>query len=182
MVGEIRDEEVASTAVHAALTGHLVFSTLHTNNSAGAYTRLIDIGLDPTVVGSSVNLVMAQRLLRTLHPVNRKRVPIEGRDKAFVDRVLATIQDRSLIPKDTSMMWVPDAPEGELGYKGRVGVYEIIQTTREIEDAIRQNLTIRELEDVARKQGFLTLHEDSILKVLEGVTSLEEVRRIMGEI
>lgn len=182
MVGEIRDEEVASTAVHAALTGHLVFSTLHTNNAAGAYPRLVDIGIDPAMVGSSVNVVIAQRLLRTLNPEHKKEVPLEGRDKEFVDLVLSGIHDRSLIPEKTDTMWVPDVPEGEIEYKGRVGVYEAIQTSRGIEDAIRKNLTIRELEDVARIQGFLSMHEDAILKVLEGKTSLEEVRRILGEV
>jgi type IV pilus assembly protein PilB len=182
MVGEIRDEEVASTAVHAALTGHLVFSTLHTNNAAGAFPRLIDIGLDPSIVGSAVNVVMAQRLVRVLNPEYRREVPIEGKDKEFVDYVLSTIHDRSLIPANTSTMWVDGAPEGELGYKGRVGVYEAIRTTREVEDSIRKKLTIRELEEVARHQGFLSMHEDAILKVLEGVTTLEEVRRILGEV
>jgi type II secretory ATPase GspE/PulE/Tfp pilus assembly ATPase PilB-like protein len=181
MVGEIRDEEVASTAIHAALTGHLVFSTLHTNNAAGAYTRLIDIGVAANIVGSAVNMVMAQRLVRTLDPTRRREVPIEGRDKEFVDRVLAGLHDKSLIPTNTKTMWVEDAPEGEVGYKGRIGVYEIIRTTRDVEDAIRKNLTIRELEEVARKQGFMSMHEDAILKVLEGVTTLEEVRRILGE-
>lgn len=181
MVGEIRDEEVASTAVHAALTGHLVFSTLHTNNAVGAFTRLIDIGVDPSIIGSAVNMVMAQRLVRTLDPSKRREVPIEGADKILVDRVLSRIHNKSLIPENTTTMWVEDVPEGEVGYKGRIGVYEIIRTTREIEDAIRKNLTIRELEDVARTQGFLSMHEDAILKVLKGVTTLNEVRRILGE-
>jgi len=182
MVGEIRDQEVASTAIHAALTGHLVFSTLHTNSAAGAYPRLIDMGIESSLLGSAINIVMAQRLLRTLDPTQRREVPIEGKDKEFVDLVLGMIHDRSLIPKNTSTMWVPKPhEEGESGYKGRVGVYEVIQTTREIEDAVRQNLTIRELEDVARTQGFLSIQEDAILKVLEGVTTLDEVRRVLGE-
>lgn len=181
MVGEIRDEEVASTAVNAALTGHLVFSTLHTNNAAGAFPRLIDLGVDASVIGSAVNAVMAQRLVRRLDPAHRKEVPLEGKDKEFVDRVLAGIHDKTLIPANTTTMWVPSAEEPDLGYAGRIGVYEVVLTTRDIEDAIRKNLTIREIEDVARKQGFLSLHEDAILRVLEGVTSLEEVRRILGE-
>lgn len=181
MVGEIRDEEVASTAVHAALTGHLVFSTLHTNNAAGAFTRLVDIGIDANIVGSAVNMVMAQRLVRVLEPSRKREVPIEGLDKEFIDRVLSTLHDKSLIPQTTSM-WVEDVPEGETGYKGRIGVYEVIRTSRDIEDAIRKRLSIREMEEVARThQGFMSMHEDAILKVLEGVTTLEEVRRILGE-
>ena len=182
MVGEIRDEEVAHTAVHAALTGHMVFSTLHTNNAAGAYPRLIDIGIDATMVGSSVNVILAQRLLRKLHPEWKKEVPIADADKAFVEKVLAGITKKELVPENTTSMWIPNAPEGEVGYKGRIGVYEMIRTTKEIESAIRENHTIRELEDVARKQEtFLSLKEDAILKVLEGVTTLEEVRRVLGE-
>lgn len=181
MVGEIRDTEVAETAVHAALTGHLVFSTLHTNNAAGAFPRLIDIGINPSMAASAINVVMAQRLLRTLDPAHRKEVPLVGDDRAFVEGILDKIHDRSLIPPHTDTMWVPDVPEGEIEYRGRVGVYEAITTTRDIEDAVRKNLTIRELEEVARKQGFLSMHEDAILKVLEGVTTMEEVRRILGD-
>lgn len=182
MVGEIRDREVASTAIHAALTGHLVFSTLHTNNAAGAFPRLIDIGIDPNMAGSAVNVVMAQRLIRTLIPNKRKQVRLKGADREFVERMLDRVSDKSLIPRNTETMWVPDVPEGEVGYKGRVGVYEAIKTSREMEDVIRQGLTTREIEDVAHKQGFLSMHEDAILKVLEGVTTLEEVRRVLGEI
>jgi type IV pilus assembly protein PilB len=181
MVGEIRDAEVASTAVHAALTGHLVFSTLHTNNAAGAFPRLVDMGVDGSMVASSVTGVMAQRLLRKLKPEQKKEVRLEGKDREMVDQVLNGIQNKALLPKNTSTVWVPDVPEGEPGYKGRIGVYEAIFTTREIETAIRSNLTTRELEDVAKKQGYLSMREDAILKVLDGVTTLEEVRRVLGE-
>ncbi len=182
MVGEIRDNEVAATAVQAALTGHLVFSTLHTNNAAGAFPRLIDLGIDPTTIGSAVNVVMAQRLVRILNPAHKKEVPIEGADKVFVDTILERIVDRSLIPANTTRMWVPDAPEGELGYRGRVAVYEIILVTRDIEDGVRKNLTTREIAAIARPQGIPMLHEDGILKVLDGTTSLEEVRRVLGDV
>jgi type II secretory ATPase GspE/PulE/Tfp pilus assembly ATPase PilB-like protein len=181
MVGEIRDAEVASTAVHAALTGHLVFSTLHTNNAAGAFPRLIDMGVDGSLVASSVTGVMAQRLLRKLKPENRKEVVLEGKDKEMVDQVLSRIENKNLLPENTTKVWVPDVPAGEPGYKGRIGVYEAIFTTREIETAIRSHLTTRELEDVAKKQGHLSMREDAILKVLNGITTLDEVRRVLGE-
>jgi len=181
MVGEIRDEEVASTAVHAALTGHLVFSTLHTNNAAGTFPRLIDIGVDASMVASSVNATLAQRLLRMLIPNKKKEVALKGKDKDFVDRVLEGIQDKSLIPQNTASAWVPDVPEGEIGYKGRIGVFECIFMTRDIENAIREKLTTHEIEDVAKKQGFLSMREDAVLKVLNGVTTLEEMRRVLGE-
>lgn len=181
MVGEIRDAEVAETAIHAALTGHLVFSTLHTNNAAGAFPRLIDIGIQSTMIGSAVNVVMAQRLLRRLHPEHKREVKLEGKDKALVEKVLEGIYDKTLIPKNVDTVWVPEEGSGELLYKGRIGVYEVIFSTREIEKAIRSDLTIRELEDVAKKQGFLSMKEDAIIKVLQGITTIEEVRRIFGE-
>ncbi len=181
MVGEIRDEEVASTAIHAALTGHLVFSTLHTNNAAGAFPRLIDIGIDSSMVASAVNVVMAQRLLRRLKPETRKEVPLEGKDKEFVDRILDGIVNKSLIPKDTSTVFVASEVEGEVAYKGRIGVYEAIFMSRDIETAVRSNLTIRELEEVAKKQGYLTMREDAILKVFEGITTVDEIRRVLGD-
>jgi type IV pilus assembly protein PilB len=172
---------VAETAVHAALTGHLVFSTLHTNSAAGAYPRLVDIGLDPNIVASAVTAVMAQRLLRRLKADRRKEVRLEGKDRAFVETILDGIKDRSLIPTNVDTVWVPDAPEGERAYKGRVGVYETILTTREIEDAIRKRLSLRELETVAHEQGLCNMMEDAVLKVLAGQTTLEEVYRILGD-
>lgn len=181
MVGEIRDAEVAETAVHAALTGHLVFSTLHTNNAAGAFPRLIDLGIDASMVGSSVNVVMAQRLVRTLRPEYRREVPIEGEDRIYIDKTLASIYNQALVPQNTDTMWVADAPEGEPAYKGRVAVYEAILCTRELERAIRKDLTTRELMEVTRPQGILSLHQDAILKVLDGTTTLDEVRRVLGE-
>ena len=182
MVGEIRDEEVATTAVHAALTGHLVFSTLHTNNAAGAFPRLVDIGVHPSMAGSAVNVVMAQRLLRRLIPEKAKKIPLEGNDKKLVDGILNIIHDKSLIPENTDYVWVPEEEKGEMQYKGRIAVYEAIFTTRELEKSIRENLTTRELEDVARhQQGFLSMREDAVLKALNGVTSLDELRRVLGE-
>jgi type IV pilus assembly protein PilB len=181
MVGEIRDEEVAETAVHAALTGHLVFSTLHTNNAAGAFPRLINIGIDPSMAGSAVNLVMAQRLVRRIVPEKSHDVPLEGEDKVFIERILARISDRSLVPENIDTMKVPNEDE-KIPYKGRVAVYEGVFMSRSIEEGIRSNLTIRELEEIAREQkGYLSMHEDAALKVLEGVTTVEEVRRVLGE-
>ncbi len=181
MVGEIRDEEVASTAIHAALTGHTVFSTLHTNNAAGAYPRLVDIGIQPSMIGAAVNVVMAQRLLRRLTPEHKKEVPIEGEDRVFVENVLDNISDKSLIPDNVDKIWVPDTDVDEVAYKGRIGVYEAIFTSPEIEKSVRADVTVRELENVAKQQGFVSMLEDGILRVLEGTTTLNEVRRVLGE-
>jgi len=181
MVGEIRDTEVAETAVHAALTGHLVFSTLHTNNAAGAFPRLLDMGVQPSMAGSSVNVVMAQRLLRRLDPLHKREVKLEGKDLAFVESILKGIHNQSQIPKNVNTVWVPEEVTNDLVYKGRIGVYEAIFTTREIEQTIRKNLTTREIEDVAKEQGFLSMKEDAVIKVLQGITTLDEVRRVLGE-
>ncbi len=181
MVGEIRDHEVAETAIHAALTGHLVFSTLHTNNAAGAFPRLLDIGVNANVASSAVNVVMAQRLLRTLDENHKKEVTIEGADRLLVDKVLSSIKDQSYIPDNTSTMWVPDVPEGEPEYRGRIAVYEVILTTPSIEDAIRRNLTVREIAEISKEQGLLDMHQDAVIKVLNGVTTISEIRRILGE-
>ncbi len=156
MVGEIRDHEVAATAVHAALTGHLVFSTLHTNNAAGAFPRLIDIGVDRNVIGSALNVVMAQRLVRILVPEARQEVVLAGAHKAFVDEVLASVVNKALIPENTSMVWEPD-PEAHRAYKGRKGVFEAVQVTEAIEEVIRMGGSSREISDEAHKQGFLTM-------------------------
>ena len=181
MVGEIRDREVAETAIHAALTGHLVFSTLHTNNAAGAFPRLVDLGIDPSIIGSAVNAVMAQRLLRTLRDDAKKEVPIEGKDRVLMDKILDTIKDRSLIPNNTNTMWVPDVPEDEVEYRGRIAVYEVIYASLEIEEVVRKNPTIREIEDIAQGQGMLSMHQDAAIKILNGVTTISELRRILGE-
>lgn len=181
MIGEIRDGEVAETAVNSALTGHLVFSTLHTNNAAGAFPRLIDLRVDPTIIGSSVNLVMAQRLVRKLKDDCRKEVPLSPERRAFVDRVLDSVEDKSLIPENTSVMWEPaeNTPECETGYKGRVGVFEAIQVTEEIEDLVRQSAGEREINAAAQKQESLSLIQDGVIKALRGVTSFSELERVL---
>ncbi len=180
MVGEIRDKEVATTAVQAALTGHLVFSTLHTNNAAGAFPRLIDLGVEPSTIGSAVNVVMAQRLVRRIDPRYSVEVPLEGEDKDFVERVLASLPNRADFPATVTHTYAPKPPEGETGYKGRVGVYEAIFMDRSIEDAVRKKLTTRELMEVAHPQGIHTLHQDALVKILTGMTSLEEIQRVLG--
>ncbi|NQV93305.1 type II/IV secretion system protein [Candidatus Kaiserbacteria bacterium] len=178
MVGEIRDKEVASTAINAALTGHLVFSTLHTNNAAGTFPRLIDLGVNPKVIGSAVNVVMAQRLVRKLKDEYKKEVVLEGKDKEIVDKILSTIHDKSLIPEDTTKIF--EATENSpIAYKGRLGIFEAIIVNEEIERLIAENPSEREINRVAKKQGILTMAQDGVLKALEGVTSLSELRRVI---
>lgn len=180
MVGEIRDNEVASTAIQAALTGHLVFSTLHTNNASGAIPRLIDLGVNPNIIGSSLNIIMAQRLVRKLKDDCKKEVKLKGKQKEFVDSVLATIKDKSLIPENTSVVWEAiEGDECELGYKGRIGVFEVIEVTGDMETLIQKGPSEREVDNFAQSQGTLTMIQDGVLKVLEGITTISELERIL---
>jgi type IV pilus assembly protein PilB len=181
MVGEIRDRDVAETAIHASLTGHLVFSTLHTNNAAGAFPRLIDLGVNSRIIGSSVRVVIAQRLVRKLRGDCKREVQLEGEQKKLVDEVLAGIEDKSLIPENTSVVWEPKA-EGtgcEIPYKGRLGVFEAILMDTSIEDKVEMSASEREVAETAKRQGILTMKQDGILKVLRGVTSLSELGRVI---
>jgi len=182
MVGEIRDSEVAETAINAALTGHLVFSTLHTNNAAGAFPRLTDLGIDSNVLSSAINISMAQRLVRRLKPDCRQEVRLEGKEKDMVDRILDSIIDKSLIPKNTDVVFEPkisDAGPCEVAYSGRLGIFEAIVIDKEIEEHIEARASGHEIREAAKKQGTLTLEQDGILKVLRGVTSLSELGRVV---
>ena len=181
MVGEIRDEEVASTAINAALTGHLVFSTLHTNTAAGTFPRLIDLGVDPQVIGSAISAVMAQRLVRKLHPEKKKEVSLAGEDLKAVNKILDSIVDKSLIPENRTVVWEPldESDSGTHSYLGRIGIFEAIIVDAEIERLIKTNPSEREIQKAALAQGNLTLKQDGIIKVLRGITSLSELRRVI---
>lgn len=180
MVGEIRDSEVADVAIQAALTGHLVFSTLHTNNAAGSFPRLADLGVDPKTFASAVSVAMAQRLVRTLDPETKKQVPATAEQKQLMERILSTVADKSLLPASLDTLWVPD-PKGaeQTGYKGRIGVHEAIFMDDELGNFLRENPSEGDIAKAARRQGFLTMAQDGVLKALEGITSLDEVLRVV---
>ncbi len=169
LVGEIRDQETAEIAIQAALTGHLVFSTLHTNDAAGALTRLIDIGVKPFLVASSVQAIMAQRLVRILCPKCRVRVqPEEGELAAL-----------GLRPEDArgKTVYGPagcDACKGT-GYKGRKGIYELLEMNGPIRDLTFKRASSVKLQEQARMMGMVTLLEDGIRKIFDGMTSVAEV-------
>jgi type IV pilus assembly protein PilB len=184
MIGEIRDGEVATTAVNAALTGHLVFSTLHTNNAAGSFPRLIDLGVDEKVLSSSVNVAMAQRLVRKLCTTCRKQRAVTPEEKVLIDRVLAGVVNRALVPQEAGVTY--GATEGGTckecrgrGYKGRIGIFEAIFMDSAIETILREKPSEREIAEAAKPQGIPTMPQDGVLKVLRGVTSLEELRRVV---
>jgi type IV pilus assembly protein PilB len=176
MVGEIRDAEVAETALQAALTGHFVFSTLHTNNAAGTFPRLVDLGLDPKSFSSAITVAMAQRLVRKLHPEKRKQVPLEGEQKALVEKILSTVEDKSLLPPSLDLTWVPTEEDG---YQGRIGLYEAIFMDNELGTFLRDNPSEGDVAAEVVRQGYLTMAQDGVLKALAGVTSLDEVFRVV---
>jgi type IV pilus assembly protein PilB len=182
MVGEIRDNETASMAIDSALTGHLVFSTLHTNDAAGTFPRLIDLGVNPKVLTSAIRIAMAQRLVRKLCVFCKKEVEINEEIKKEIDETLSTIEDKSEIPQNIKNIWSATGCEKchNTGYKGRIGIYEAIQTNGQIETAIENNPSEREIWSAAKGQGILTMKQDGILKVLSGITSLEELQRVIS--
>jgi type IV pilus assembly protein PilB len=181
MVGEIRDNEVASTAVHAALTGHLVFSTLHTNNAAGTFPRLIDIGVSAEILGSAVNVAMAQRLVRRLCEHCREASPIAGKEKEIMDRLIFNIPHPEGLPENRDTMWKPKGCEkcGGIGYKGRIAIVEAILMDKEIEQAVRETSSERELWIAANHQQIRRMVQDGAVKILKGVTSLDELSRVV---
>jgi type II secretory ATPase GspE/PulE/Tfp pilus assembly ATPase PilB-like protein len=183
MVGEIRDEEVATTAINAALTGHLVFSTLHTNDAAGSFPRLIDLGISEKVLSSAVNVAMAQRLVRKLCQACKQPRPVNEQEKVVIERVLKNITDRSLVPQNTTSVYA--AKEGGCaechgrGFRGRIGIYEAVFMDSAIETILREKPSEREIAAAAKPQGIPTMQEDGIIKVLRGVTSFDELARVV---
>ena len=182
MVGEIRDNETAAVAVNAALTGHLVFSTLHTNNAAGSFPRLLDLGINPKVISSALNVSIAQRLVRTLCPKCKKEIPLEGANKETIDKVLANVPDPIYLEGvQRKHLWTAiGCPEcNNLGFKGRIGIYEAILVDTNIEKAVIINPSERDIREAAKGQKLLTLVEDGVIKVLSGITTLEELDRVV---
>ncbi|MBU6323462.1 GspE/PulE family protein, partial [Patescibacteria group bacterium] len=161
MVGEIRDGETANIAIEAALTGHFVYSTLHTNDAAGTFPRLVDLGADPKSFGSAVTIAMAQRLFRKLNPSTRRERPLTDDEKRLVDRVLGSVVDTSLLPAKVETTWEAVPGEaGDTGYQGRTGVYEAIFMDGELGDFLRDNPSESDIAKLAAKQGYLTMAQD----------------------
>ena len=188
MVGEIRDKETAETAVQSALTGHIVFSTLHTNNAAGVIPRLIDLGVNPKILVSALSLSIAQRLVRKLCTFCKKeKTPTEEENKT-IKLVMESIkgEGKSLsnynINPDASLKLftiVGCEKCNMTGYKGRIGIFEAIKTDEAIEKIIPENPSEREIKRVASTQGILSMRQDGIVKILNGVTSFEEVQSVV---
>lgn len=180
LVGEIRDAEVAETAIQAALTGHFVFSTLHTNNAAGTFPRLIDLKVDPKLFASAISVAMGQRLVRTLDDKTKKARKATDDEKRLMEKIFATLTDKSLIPPsfDTVYDAVPDEGGGT-GYKGRLGVHEAIFMDEELGVFLRDNPSEGEIANHALRQGYANMAQDGLIKVLQGRTTLEELARVV---
>ena len=181
MIGEIRDEETAGIAINASLTGHLVFSTLHTNNAAGSFPRLIDLGVDPKTIASAITIAMAQRLVRKLCQVCKEERPIPEADQKRIGSVLKTMPKAVSIPQEKKY-WIAKGCDkcNNIGYTGRTGVFEGILVDREIEKIARENPSEREIAATAASQGIPTMQQDGVLKVLMGITSLQELERVVN--
>lgn len=174
MVGEVRDEETARTAIQAALTGHLVFSTLHTNDACSAITRLINMGVEPYLIGAALNMVLAQRLVRRICPKCVQTYE-PGRN---VRRAL----ERMGYEFDTFYRGVGCKSCRNTGYKGRLGVHELLVVSDDLRDVIVSNPTIGNLRRIAAAEGMVTLAHDGFRKVREGITTVEEIFHVVGDL
>jgi type II secretory ATPase GspE/PulE/Tfp pilus assembly ATPase PilB-like protein len=184
MVGEIRDKETAQLAIQAALTGHLVFSTLHTNNAIGAVPRLVDMGVDPFLLAPTLQLIVAQRLARRICPDTGVPMPIEGGLRRMVDEQFADLPNayRSKIPEMTEFLGLESTSTCPNGTRGRAGVFEMFEATDKIKRAVLDGMDEQTLYQIARKNGMLTLKEQAILKAAKKVIPYEEVAHIGGAI
>lgn len=170
MVGEIRDKETAEIAVNASLTGHMVFSTLHTNDAPSAVSRLVDIGVKPFLVAASLRAVLAQRLIRQIDPKHREPyTPTEA------ELAMLGLRSDNLSDDANFMQGIPHPSNGGTGFKGRKGIFEIFTVNEEMQQMIYENRSLVDLRQKARELGMRTLREDGIRKVVAGVTSIAEV-------
>ncbi|MBI5126254.1 MAG: type II/IV secretion system protein [Candidatus Taylorbacteria bacterium] len=190
MVGEIRDNETASLAVNASLTGHLVLSTLHTNSAAGALPRLLDMKIEPFLLVSTLNVVIAQRLVRRLAEGKEKHVLTKAELAALgksvdLDKILATLKAEKIVDQKATWekipFWKPAQKEGSDGYSGRVGIHEVLKVSSAIKELIMKGATADEVEAQAKKEGMLTMIEDGVFKCVLGLTTIEEVLRVISE-
>jgi len=198
MVGEIRDKETAQLAVQAALTGHLVFSTLHTNSAAGILPRLLDMGIEPFLIASTVHTVIGQRLVRRIADGGQdyaaEKVEVQGIHDTLGDLLPKTEDHRAAVSEDLGYENLPlatenaytlrrgiDSPDTPHGYKGRMGLYEVFEISEEIQDLILKRSTSAEIQRKAEEQGMVTMRQDGYLKALQGKTTLAEINRVAAE-
>jgi len=180
MVGEIRDHEVAETAIHAAQTGHLVFSTLHTNNAVGGFPRLMDLGVDARILGSAVNIILGQRLVRVLCEECKEAYQATESEKEIINSLIATYPGDITIPEPLTLHKAKGCPTcGNTGYKGRVGVFEAVIVDDAVEEAVIRDPREYTILEAAKAQNIPSMAQDGIVKVLAGVTDLTELQRVV---
>lgn len=176
MVGEIRDTETAELAIQAALTGHQVFSTVHTNSAAGAPPRLLDMGVEPFLLASALNGVVGQRVVRKICPSCKIEIPLAPEVDQNIKAVLGSLLNASSPLKIYKGQGCLKC--GKTGYLGRVGIYEVLVVSQDVAKLILEHSTSQKIEEAAISQGMITMKQDGYLKVLEGVTTMEEVLRV----
>jgi len=187
LLGEIRDNETAETAIHAALTGHLVFTTLHTNDAAGAIPRLVDMKVNPKLIPPALNLVIAQRLVRRVCKNCAKKYKPDQKIKKQLKEILNTVPTniKSEYPKINENLIILKPGQGcnkcnGTGYKGRIAVMELFVIDKEMEKLIIKSPSIVEIQETAVKKGMVTMKQNAILKLLNKITTLEEIERVLG--
>jgi len=191
MVGEIRDKETASLAINAALTGHLVLSTLHTNSAAGAVPRLIDMKVEPFLLVSTIDVIIAQRLIRKLAGGKEKYFLTDSELASInktidMNRVLEEMKEEGVVEKGATWQKIPfykakKSAESEDGYSGRIGIHEVLKISDAIRELILKEATSEQLEEQAKKEGMMTMIEDGVFKAAQGITTIEEVLRVVSE-
>jgi type IV pilus assembly protein PilB len=191
MVGEIRDSETTSLAINAALTGHLVFSTLHTNSAAGAIPRLLDMGAEPFLLVSTIEVIIGQRLVRKLcsdkeeYTLTDKEIETLGKN-VDLNATLKALRDEGIVEKKAEWKDIPfykakQSGECEDGFKGRIGIHEVLEVSPAIKGLVMRGATTEEMEAQAKQEGMLTMIEDGIFKAANGITTIEEVLRVVSE-
>lgn len=191
MVGEIRDNETASLAINAALTGHLVLSTLHTNSAAGALPRLLDMKAEPFLIVSTVEIIIAQRLVRRLCPEKEEYYLsadnfAELKKQVDMDRVLWLLKQEKIVDASATWKHIPfyhpkATPECPDGYKDRIGIHEVLIMSPAIKELVMKNVSADEIDTQARKEGMISIAEDGVFQAAQGITTIEEVLRVMSE-
>jgi type IV pilus assembly protein PilB len=194
MIGEIRDKETAEEAVHAAMTGHIVFSTLHTNTAASALPRLLDIGVEPYLIASTINAVLAQRLVRVIckdcqQTYNLDEATVEGLSKQFhLEKLIPILVKVGAAPAKIKSLTELKFYKGQgcdkcnhSGYKGRVGMHEILEVGSDIQQMIMEHKSAQEIQDQGEKNGMVLMWEDGFIKALKGITTIDEIVRVSKE-
>lgn len=186
MVGEIRDLETAEVSINAALTGHLMLSTLHTNDAAGAIPRFISMGVKPFLLAPSLNAIIGQRLARRICEDCKQETQLNEEELAFIKKAVSEIPEASgeIVPPEPEWKFYKGggcATCNGSGYKGRVGIYEILTMSNEIKAALSESISEYQVRELAKQQGMTTMQQDGVLKVLDGLTTADEILRVAGE-